>query len=63
MSSESTIDVVRQQLGEGRFVVLEHKATNPSSKKDRAATSEVWLVRPDGHLAWRGEPESPGLGQ
>lgn len=61
--ADPCVDVVRQRLGEEHFVVLERKASTASSKKDRAASDEVWLVRPDGHLAWRGEPQSEGLDQ
>ncbi|WP_326686068.1 MULTISPECIES: FAD-dependent monooxygenase [unclassified Streptomyces] len=59
--ADPCVDVVRQHLDDDQFVVLERKGAQSSGKKDQAAAREVWLIRPDGHLAWRGEPESPGL--
>lgn len=61
--ADNCVNIARQWLGDDRFVVLERSAADPSSKKVRRAAGEVWLVRPDGHLAWRGQPDSPDLGQ
>jgi 2-polyprenyl-6-methoxyphenol hydroxylase-like FAD-dependent oxidoreductase len=58
------VSTVRQRLGDDGFVVLERKAdraANGHTLKARTA-DEVWLVRPDAHLAWHGQPDSPGLG-
>ena len=64
--AEAAAGVVAQRLGGDRFTVVERtvgSAPGPYSKKVRALSGEVWLVRPDGHLAWRGAPDSPGLGR
>jgi 4,5-epoxidase len=63
--AEAATGVARQWLGEDRFAVVERtvgSAPGPYSRKVRALAAEVWLMRPDGHLAWRGQPDSPGLG-
>ena len=58
-------DTARQWLGD-HFSVLERTVGSipgPYGKKVRALAGEVWLVRPDAHLAWRGQPDSPDLGR
>ena len=61
----TAVDTARQWLGD-HFSVLERTVGSipgPYGKKVRALAGEVWLVRPDAHLAWRGQPDSPDLGQ
>jgi 2-polyprenyl-6-methoxyphenol hydroxylase-like FAD-dependent oxidoreductase len=50
-AGEASPGVARKRLGD-HVVVL----TNSGQPAD-----EVWLVRPDAHLAWRGRPDSGGL--
>lgn len=64
VAAQECVSVARQWLGDDRLVVLERSADSavtPSRKKARRAAGEVWLVRPDAHLAWRGQPGSPGF--
>ena len=60
----AAVATTRQWLGEDRFTVVERtvgSVPGPYPKKVRELAGEVWLVRPDGHLAWRGRPDSSGL--
>ena len=63
--ADAAVDAARQWLGED-FTVLERTVGSipgPYSKRVQAMAGEVWLVRPDGHLAWRGRPDPAGLGR
>lgn len=64
--AEAAVTTTRHWLGDDRFSVVERTVGSfpgPYSKKTRAISAEAWLVRPDGHLAWRGLPDSPDLGR
>jgi 4,5-epoxidase len=63
--AETAVGTARQWLGD-QFSVLERTVGSipgPYGKKVQALSGEVWLVRPDAHLAWRGQPDSPDLGR
>jgi 2-polyprenyl-6-methoxyphenol hydroxylase-like FAD-dependent oxidoreductase len=64
--ADKSVSMARQWLGDDGFVVLGRtagSAASPAARQARKAAGEVWLVRPDSHLAWRGQPDSPELGQ
>ena len=63
--ADTAVDTAQQWLGD-QFSVVERTVGSipgPYGKKVQALSGEVWLVRPDAHLAWRGQPDSPDLGR